>query len=163
MEKQKLNLNLGAGNDVQDPKKWINHDLRKFRKEIEVTWDLNKLPWPWENNSMERINAKAVFEHIDIDLLKAVDECWRILKPKGILYLKLPNAEDYIGCWLDPTHRRPYHLGGIAKIFDYKSESTGNNFYTARKWKIIRKGTAGKQNKDGVWSSIFAEMEKYIG
>jgi SAM-dependent methyltransferase len=156
---QKTRLNLGAGNLIEDPTKWINHDRMKHRPEIDAVWDLNQLPWPWRTGSMEQITAKAVFEHIDIDLLKAIDECWRILRPGGILYVKLPNAEDYIGCWGDPTHRRPFTLS-FTSIFDYKSKNTGNNFYTTRKWKIRKKGGTGKQNSQGIWSSIFAEMEK---
>lgn len=155
----KTRLNLGAGNIIENPEKWINHDRHKHRPEIEALWNLNNLPWPWKDESMDQVTAKAVFEHIDIDLLQAIDECWRILKAGGVLYVKLPNAEDVIGCWGDPTHRRPYTLS-FTSIFDYKSKNTGNNFYTSRKWKIIKKGTAGRQNESGIWSSIYAEMEK---
>lgn len=154
-----MKLNIGAGNDIKDPGKWVNHDKTKHRPEIDTAWDLNELPWPWKNNYFERIEARSVFEHLDIDLLAAIDECWRILKPGGRLYVKVPNAEDTIGCWGDPTHRRPYTLSFTA-VFDYKSKKEGNNFYTKRKWKIIEKGGAGNKNKEGVWTSIFAEMEK---
>lgn len=155
----KKRLNLGAGNLIKDPNKWINHDLHKHREEIDAIWDLNILPWPWKDESFSSIIAKAVFEHLDIDLLIAVDECWRLLMPGGELYVKVPNAEDVIGCWGDPTHRRPYTLS-FTSIFDYKSENAGNNFYTSQKWEIIEKGTTGTQNAQGVWGSIYALMRK---
>lgn len=155
----KTRLNLGAGNLIEDPKVTVNHDRMKHRPEIDAVWDLNQTPWPWKDEQFETVIAKAVFEHLDIDLLTAVDECWRILKPGGTIYIKVPNAEDVIGCWGDPTHRRPYTLS-LTAIFDYKAENTGNNFYTTRKWKIRKKGNAGSKNSQGIWSSIFVEMEK---
>jgi len=155
----KTKINLGAGNKIKDPEVWVNHDVEKHRSEIDTAHDLNKLPWPWEDEGFTEIVANSVFEHLDIDLVAAVNECWRILKPGGRLHIKLPNAEDVIGCWGDPTHRRPYTLSFTA-IFDYKSEKTGNNFYTKRKWKILKKGGAGNKNKDGIWTSVSAQMEK---
>lgn len=154
-----MKLNLGCGNYINEGKGWENHDLFKHRPEVDTVWDLNELPWPWDNEIFDKIEAKNVFEHLDIDLVKALDECWRILKPEGRIYLKVPNAEDPVAVWGDPTHKRPYTLSFV-KYFDYEVDDPGFSFYTSRKWKIIRKGGAGSQNKKGVWKSIFAEMEK---
>jgi len=157
----KRKLNLGAGNAIKDPSEWINHDKYAHHEEIEVVHDLNKMPWPWKDEQFEYVAAKSVFEHLDKDLVEVVDECWRILEVGGVLKVKLPNAEDWIGCWHDPTHRRPYTLRFI-EVFDVSSKNTGCNFYTKRKWKVLDLGGAGNKNQAGVWTSIFAEMEKVV-
>ncbi len=153
-----MRLNLGAGNRVKNPKKWINHDLFKHKDGIEVVWNLNRLPWPWKSSSFEQVEARCVFEHLDIDLVRIMDECWRILKPGGEIYIKVPNAEDYIGVWDDPTHRRPYTVKSFS-FFDPSRNKIGLDFYTARKWDLFEWGQAGKRNETGVWSSIYVKMK----
>lgn len=124
MSKEELvGLNLGAGNKIIDGA--INHDRWKHREEIDVAHDLNEIPWPWEDNTFDKILSWAVFEHLDIDLLTAVNECWRIMRPGGKLKIKLPwylSEEAYN----DPTHR--YAVGrGVFDIFD-RSTKRGRDY-----------------------------------
>jgi len=126
-------LNLGCGNQILA---WAtNHDLMK-RDGIDVVWDLNVLPWPWEDNSFDFVIARSVFEHLQHDLLTSMNEAWRILAPGGIIEVKLPywNAEV---SYNDPTHRYVYGLG----IFDEFDPDTKRGqqyrFYGKRKWKIL--------------------------
>lgn len=107
-------LNLGAGNRIVNGA--VNHDLYKHREEIDIAHDLNDLPWPWKDKSFDKIVAWAVFEHLKIDLITAMNECWRILRPDGKLRIKLPwcMAEASFN---DPTHR--YTVGrDVFNIFD---------------------------------------------
>lgn len=129
-------LNLGCGHRILENA--INHDLHKHSDAVDVAHDLNELPWPWDDEQFIHINARAVFEHLDIDLLTVFDECWRILKPQGTLYVKLPFWKA-ARAWDDPTHRRPYTF----RTFNYFDPQTREGkqyaFYTDRKWRIIRK------------------------
>ncbi len=144
-------LNLGAGNAPVAGA--VNHDRVKHRPEIDVQWDLNRLPWPWPDNSFDLIMASAVLEHLDIDLVRAVDECWRILAPGGQLYLKLPHWQSDIS-WHDPTHRWRYTMHSC-DIFD-PDTTYGHDysFYTNRKWRIINPPRLNKAQ-----SSIHITME----
>jgi hypothetical protein len=134
-------LNLGAGNRIIDGA--VNHDIWQHRPEIDVTHDLNVLPWPWDDDSFDNVTAWAVLEHIDITLLDAMNECHRILRPGGTADIKLPwcKCED---SYNDPTHR--YVVGlGIFDLFD-RSTDRGSRytFYhdsrgqVVREWKIIK-------------------------
>lgn len=129
-------LNLGAGNRIIEGA--INHNLRKHRPEIDITWDLNNLPWPWEDVSFEQIHAIDIFEHLRICLVRTLDECWRILKPKGTLVVKYP-------LYTSPTiHEDPTHHWFWGKeTLDYFDPSTTwgarYSFYTSRHWKILEK------------------------
>lgn len=127
-------LNLGCGNRLI--KGAVNHDLYKHRDEVDVTWDLNKTPWPWADNEFDAISAVSVFEHLKIDLITTLNECWRILKPEGKLNLKFPlHTSPTIHD--DPTHRWAWSL----KVLDFVVPTTryGKHYpyYTDKKWKII--------------------------
>lgn len=127
-------LNLGTGTHILANA--VNHDRVQHCPGIDIAHDLNVLPWPWADSSFDHIVARSVFEHLDIDLLTAVNECWRILDAEGQLDLKLPywNAEI---SYCDPTHRRTY-APGVLEMFDpstRRGEQYG--FYTERKWRLV--------------------------
>ena len=127
-------LNLGAGNAIVADA--LNHDRTKHRPEIAVAHDLNVLPWPWADRSFDLIMAKAVFEHLRMTLIESVDECWRILRPGGQLYLKLPFWQ-HERAYDDPTHFWRFTLKSC-NVFDPDTfEGKEYGFYTARKWKIV--------------------------
>lgn len=134
-------LNLGAGNKLVAGA--VQHDLTKHRPEIDVVWDLNVLPWPWEDNSFDLVVARAVFEHLRINLVETVNECWRILRPGGVLYVKLPYwCSD--NSYRDPTHYWRFSLG-TCDLFDPETKYGHDYaFYTERKWKIIKPARLNK-------------------
>lgn len=134
-------LNLGCGNKLVPGA--VQHDRVKHRPEVDVVHDLNVLPWPWVDESFDFIVACAVLEHLRIDLLASVNECWRLLRPGGILHLKLPHwAAD--GSYVDPTHYWRFSLLSL-DVFDPDTKF-GNQymFYTPYKWHIIQ---AAKPNR----------------
>jgi SAM-dependent methyltransferase len=144
-------LCLGCGNEPLAGA--VNHDRIKHRPEVDVAHDLNHLPWPWGDRSFDLIVAASVFEHLDIDLVKSVDECWRILRPGGQLYLKLPHWQSDVS-WRDPTHRWRFTLHSV-NIFDPDTEyGRDYAFYTARKWRLVSPAVL---NKAG--SSIHVTLE----
>lgn len=140
----KEKIEFGAGNRIQNPNEWINHDLIKHREEIDCVFDLNKFPYPLDDNSMQCIRAYDVLEHIE-DVIGFMNECHRIIKKGGVMDLRVcgwrnPNA------WVDITHKRLMDV----KSMDYFDPSTdlGNqySFYTPFKWHIISKNEDRKGN-----------------
>ena len=130
-------LNIGAGRKPVEGA--VNHDRRldPARPWVTVAHDLNVLPWPWEDNAFDMVVAKAVLEHLDIDLLASVGECWRVLRPEGILYVKLPHWKSD-NSYVDATHRWHYSLRSL-DVFDPETAFGGQyTFYTDRKWEIIQ-------------------------
>lgn len=126
-------LNLGVGNRIMAGV--TNHDLHAHRAEISVTHDLNVIPWPWEDESYDLIIASSVLEHLSIDLVQALDECWRILRPGGTLRLKVPFWK-HDNAYADPTHRWRYSLRSL-DVFDPDTKLGRElGFYTARKWAL---------------------------
>lgn len=130
-------LNLGAGKKRIDGA--VNHDreLDDRRPWLDVVHDLNVLPWPWEDESFDRIVARSVFEHLDVDLVASMNECWRLLRPGGTLYLKLPHWNSDIA-YRDVTHRWRFSVRSFDQFDPGKRRGQEYDFYTDRTWKIVK-------------------------
>ena len=100
-----LKLHLGCGSKILDG--FVNVDILPSPG-VNVQWDLNNRPWPWEDGSVIEIIAKDLVEHLEITLIKFMDECHRVLTPGGTVYIKTPDAADIDLSFTDPTHR--WHL-----------------------------------------------------
>jgi glycosyltransferase involved in cell wall biosynthesis len=131
-------LLLGAGNNIPvERENWVLHDKEKYRDSVDVAWDLTKFPWPVEDDTYGYIEAEDVFEHLRADLTDVMNECYRILKPGGYLYIRVPEA----GSWQlmrDPTHV----VGFQPQSFDYYDPETdiGKHYvYSDKGWKIIKR------------------------
>lgn len=140
-----MKLNLGAGDDVREG--YINHDKSRHRPEIAVVHDLDVVPWPWPDESVDEVRAWAVFEHLRLTLAEAVDECARILKPGGRLVLKVP-AFNSQNAAIDPTH--VWRTGYLKETFDFFDPDRGEfgrrgQMYGLRPWKLeqVSKTAAG--------------------
>ena len=126
-------LNLGCGTDIREG--WVNHDKVRHTKHIHAH-DLNIIPWPWAASSASRIDAISVLEHLEIDLITALNECWRIIEHGGTLHIKYPlHTSPFIHD--DPTHR--WHWSELVTDFVVPSTKYGTScmFYTPFKWKIV--------------------------
>jgi ADP-heptose:LPS heptosyltransferase len=102
----KLKLNLGCGNDCLQG--YINVD-KYDQTNADMLWDLEKLPWPWETNSVEKVLLKHVLEHIGQApalYLEIIKELYRVCAPDAEVQIDVPYPlhRDYLG---DPTHCRP--------------------------------------------------------
>jgi SAM-dependent methyltransferase len=71
---------------------------------VDIVHDLDKFPWPFEDNSVEEINCSHYLEHTG-DLCRFMDECYRILIPGGKMQVVSPYYTS-VRCWQDPTHKR---------------------------------------------------------
>lgn len=137
-------LNLGAGNSPLMAA--VNHDIIKHRPEIDVAWNLDDLPWPWPDNSFDLVYASSVLEHLELTILESCNEIWRILRPGGRLWVKLPywRADS---AYNDPTHRWPCGPCILDALDPTTRAGKAYNFYTPYKWKIIRKLRVIKSGK----------------
>jgi len=94
------------------PKDWT--DLRTVdyleAHKPDVVWNLNDVPWPFEDDTFEEVHAYELLEHLgslgdDRAFFAHFYEIWRILKPLGNLCATVPGWNDR---WAfgDPGHRR---------------------------------------------------------
>ena len=98
-----MKLNLGCGT-VPEPG-FVNVDSMEMPG-VDTAWDLDVFPWPWEDGSASRIKAWDVFEHV-MKPYEFMRECWRVLKPGGVLDLQT------VWCKSPNYHRDPGHWRGL--------------------------------------------------
>lgn len=147
----KVKLNLGCGKDIRNPEIWINHDISHHDNAIMAVHDLNITPWRWPNNSFTEIAALSVFEHLKLTLIESLNECWRIIKPEGVLVLKYPLFTS-LRIHDDPTHIWFWSdkvLEFVDPAYDYGKRY---DYYTEFKWKIKDKHTGPK--KRNCWATL---------
>ncbi|MCK5416135.1 class I SAM-dependent methyltransferase [Candidatus Parcubacteria bacterium] len=80
-------LNLGSGEDRKEG--YINIDWNKISNP-DIVHDLNKFPYPFEDNSFDLIEATHIIEHLDRPF-EIMREMHRILKKGGRLKIKVPH------------------------------------------------------------------------
>lgn len=68
----------------------------------DIVHDLDKYPWPIKDRSVEYIRMYHVLEHLK-DPFRAMQECHRILRPLGIVDIRVP-------WWKRDCFANPYHL-----------------------------------------------------
>ena len=70
---------------------------------VDIIHDLNKFPYPFENNSFDDIYLDNSIEHLN-DLIKVMEEIHRISMPGAKITIRVP----YFGCHfaIDPTHKQ---------------------------------------------------------
>lgn len=105
---EKVCLNLGCGFKKLDG--FINVDGFSAC-EPDILLDLNSPDWPWDNESVDIIAAFHIFEHLE-DWWQAFLECGRILKPGGILEIRVPD-ESFHGALTYRDHLHVFSLNSF--------------------------------------------------
>lgn len=108
-------------------------DIVKFEN-VDIVHDLNKTPWPVKE--FDEISAMHVVEHLN-SLVSFMNECHRVLKPGGSLYLETPCAGMDLDLeFADPTHIRCYRPHSFINYFTLSGVS--NFGYTDKAWSIFK-------------------------
>ncbi len=135
-----LKLNLGCGNDIEKGLEWANVDMVD-NDGVDLVHNLINFPYPFSDNKVDYIKAVDVLEHLppyigeEHGVIKFINECHRILKPGGTLYIQTPGWKaDFL--WIDPTHVRGFDIQSM-DFFDpttHFGKTTG--FYSPCKFKV---------------------------
>jgi len=116
----RVDLSNGTVLDVSPPN-YNALGAAAIESEVAGLIDLNQdyPKWPWKDSSVDEIVAHDVFEHIQNEdykgsagIIYCLNEAHRILKPGGILDLKVPcidfdeggRMRGSMGVFCDPTH-----------------------------------------------------------
>ena len=121
---------------------------------VDVVHDLDKIPYPFKKETFDEIYADNVLEHLDSPLDEILGELIRILKPKGIIRVVVPNCQS-VGAFADPTHKKFFGW----TTFDYFG-SNPQSFYTKSRVKILRKKF--RVNPGRLSSKILKPIEVFV-
>lgn len=80
------------------------------RHKTDIVWDLNKTPWPFDDDTFHEVHGYEILEHLGTQgdaksFFAHFWEVYRILKPGGYLAGSCPRY-DSLWAWGDPSHRR---------------------------------------------------------
>lgn len=103
----------------------------------DVTWNLEEVPYPLEDESFDAVIMTEVFEHLRDYPIRSLREICRVLVPGGRLYFTTPNAaylmsrlrlltghsvatplKDWIGGFPHARHAREYTFAEIRQLMD---------------------------------------------
>lgn len=130
-----MKLNVGCGRHVL--KGWTNIDIQPSKDAIhppEILADLRTIPLP--DGCAEELMAIHVFEHFYFwEVASVLAEWRRLLAPKGLLVLELPNlmkcCQNIVkGIGLDGGGKNPHALGMWGLYGDPRTEDP----YMHHKW-----------------------------
>ena len=123
-------LNFGCGNKVIDGA--INVDIQEGDY-INKSFDFERFPYPFKDNTFDEVHCNYLLEHLQTSPIKVCKELHRIIKPKGLLYIKVPYARSILQ--LDnPDHYRVF----TERTFWYICNQ-GGNYIIQRKIFNIRR------------------------
>lgn len=135
-----MKLDIGCGKTW--PEGWEGIDIVDFGQKY--VHNLEKVPWPIEDESCEELRAMQTLEHIHQDkVLDVMNECWRILKHDTKFHIAVPKFPSD-NAVQDPTH----YSFWVVKSFTYyfAGKHPGNAQYydslkrPMRKWAIANDG-----------------------
>lgn len=95
-------LNLGCGNSYHTD--WINIDFVSNSKDI-LQYDLKK-GIPFDDNEVDVVYHSHLLEHFSKDdANKFIKECYRVLKPNGVIRVAVPDLEAIVTGYLDKLQK----------------------------------------------------------
>ena len=103
---------------------------------VDVEHDLLDFPYPFDNESIDKIYLRHVIEHFAIENINFImNECNRILKNDGLLVITVPHVFS-ISAFIDPTHRSFFTFGSGYFWDENSSKAYYKEFQM--KWKLIK-------------------------
>ncbi|MFM2283227.1 MAG: hypothetical protein RL222_731 [Bacteroidota bacterium] len=97
-------LNLGCGNNFSKEKEWTNLDFVSTGESVISHNLLNGIPF--ENETFDVVYHSHVLEHFSKnDGEKFIQECFRVLKPNGIIRIAVPDLESIVKIYFQLLER----------------------------------------------------------
>jgi SAM-dependent methyltransferase len=139
-------LLIGCGNSrakklhIGDNDQW--HDLTTMDHDpncgADVLHDLDKTPWPFDDNAFDEVYAFEVLEHLGKQgdyraFFRHFGEIYRVLKDGGLLIATCP-AWDSMWAWGDPSHTRIINKGSLVFLDQLQYGQVGETAMTDFRW-----------------------------
>lgn len=119
-------INLGCGKKIR--KGYLNIDFIKAEG-VDIVYDLNQYPWPFQDNTFDEVYASHFLEHL-LDFKKTMEEIRRICRNKAKVIIRAPHFSCGVS-FRDPTHKHFFSYF----TFEYFEKKE----YGLPKFKIIKR------------------------
>lgn len=119
-------LNIGCGRDIKkstEHEKWIHIDKSKIEG-VDIEYDLDNIPWPFDDNHFDEIYARDSIEHLK-DLFNTMKEIHRISKKSAKVKIIVPYWHSSSAFY--PNHNFFFNIDSL-KFFT-ETDRTYDKFY----------------------------------
>lgn len=103
---------------------------------VDVVADINH-GLPFRESSVDVVYCYHILEHVD-DFLGTMNEIWRVCRPGGLVFVKVPHAASTFVTWKDPTHRRGLSIATFAYFDDTYFDGYAFAYYSKARFRIER-------------------------
>lgn len=111
-----MNINIGSG--YKRFPGYVNVDSDKHcNPDFVCNLEVDRLPF--EDNTVDRVIAHHILEHLGEGYFHLLQELYRVCKPNAIIDIRVPYHTHEI-YHADPTHRRPITVEGV-RLFSKKA------------------------------------------
>jgi hypothetical protein len=152
-----VKLNLGCGPDIRldclnvDRRLLVEHPLGHLIYAV----DLEVLPWPWKDGSVEKILMLDFLEHFSYRKTGPIlSEAWRVLEMGGTIEVQVPDLEHCAhAALLEP----PFMCNNCGYTFDSPSTwlTPGTRCECGQKFSVVQDAAIhrlyGGQDYNGNW------------
>ncbi len=98
----------------------------------DVLADLDRFPYPFANNSFDRLTCIHVIEHVN-DVIRTMEEFHRLVRCGGSVRIETPHYTDF-SSFCDPTHKS--HLNSFSFRY-FGEDDAGFGYYSPVKFREI--------------------------
>lgn len=145
-----FNLDVGSGHHKQPG--FLGMDRRSL-PEVDFVWNIENLPWPFPDDSVDRMLLSHILEHVSPSKTIGVfDEMWRVTKAEGQAMIVVPHGQSY-GMLQDPTHQN-FFVEATFSYFSPLDPSGLYGIYEPKPWKIERLTSSPLHNIEVILSVL---------
>lgn len=109
-------LNVGCGKVFH--KDWVNIDVAPYSSSVQ-SWDLRK-GISFATSYFDAVYHSHLLEHLKVNEAKyLIEECFRVLKPKGILRVVVPDLELIVRQYLTALEKVEQGIEEAQPIYDW--------------------------------------------
>lgn len=101
---------------------------------VDIVHDADAPIYPFKDNEFDLIMSTFGFEHFD-DLIAVLEECHRILKPNGIIKIKVPHCSCVPGAYGDITHKHFFSYFSFRNAIDKKGNTP---WEISKKFEVVK-------------------------
>ncbi len=132
-----LKLHIGSGKNVKDG--WLNCDIEPLSTKVAYINVTKK--FPLKDNTFDYVYSEHMIEHINHkDGLLMLNECFRILKPNGIIRITTPDIDNLIDIFHNDQNKYDDYINWSYEVNDLVNKSSievFNNFFQSWGHKFI--------------------------